>query len=106
MRIPWRYRFLQSLSNFRDWFVAQIIFLALKLLRLIPMETAFGFFERSARWLGPKTGRHKVAMDNLAIAFPEKTLEEREKIASDSWAQIARGDRGIRLPGQDFRPRR
>jgi KDO2-lipid IV(A) lauroyltransferase len=91
MRIPWRYRFLQSLSNFRDWFVAQIIFLALKLLRLIPMETAFGFFERSARWLGPKTGRHKVAMDNLAIAFPEKTLEEREKIASDSWAQIARG---------------
>jgi KDO2-lipid IV(A) lauroyltransferase len=30
-------------------------------------------------------------MANLAIAFPEKSLEEREKIASDSWAQIARG---------------
>jgi KDO2-lipid IV(A) lauroyltransferase len=91
MRIPWRYRFLQSILNFRDWVVAQMIFLSLKLLRLVPMDTAFSLFERSARWLGPKTGRHKVAMDNLAIAFPEKSLEEREKIAIDSWAQIARG---------------
>ena len=91
MRIPLRYRLLQSLLNFRDWSVAQIIFFALKLLRLIPMDTAFRLFERSARWLGPKTSRHKIALDNLAIAFPEKTLEEREKIARDSWAQIARG---------------
>lgn len=91
MRIPLRYRLLQSLINFRDWFVAQTIFLSLKLLRLIPMDTALRFFERSARWLGPKLGRHKVAMANLAIAFPEKSLEEREKIAGDSWAQIARG---------------
>lgn len=91
MRIPWRYRFLQSIRNFRDWVVAQMIFLSLKLLRLVPMDTAFSLFERSACWLGPKTGRHKVAMDNLAIAFPEKSLEEREKIAIDSWAQIARG---------------
>ena len=91
MHIPWRYRFLQSLLNFRDWSVAQIIFLALKLLRLIPMDIALRLFERSARWLGPKTGRHKVALDNLAIAFPEKTPAEREKIAIESWAQIARG---------------
>ena len=91
MHIPWRYRFLQRLLNVRDWFVAQIIFLLLKLLRLIPMDTSIRLFERTARWLGPKLGRHKVAMDNLAIAFPEKSPGEREKIASDSWAQIARG---------------
>jgi KDO2-lipid IV(A) lauroyltransferase len=82
---------LQSLTDFRDWLVAQFIFRALKLLRLIPMETAIRIFERSARWLGPKLSRHKVAMANLALAFPEKSLEEREKIASDSWAQIALG---------------
>lgn len=90
MQIPWRYRFLRSLLNFRDWFMAQIIFLSLKLLRLVPMETAAGFFERLARWLGPKLKRHQVAMDNLAIAFPEKSIEEREQIANDSWAQMAR----------------
>jgi len=91
MPMPWRYRLLQPIRDFRDWLVAQIIFLALNLLRLIPMDTAFRLFERAARWLGPKTGRHRIAMDNLAIAFPEKGLEERERIARDSWAQIARG---------------
>ena len=91
MRIPWRYRFLQSLINFRDWFIAQVIFLSLKLLRLFPMDSAIGVFERFARWLGPKLKRHQVALENLELAFPEKSIEEREKIASDSWAHMARG---------------
>lgn len=86
----WRYRLLQSISNFRDWLVAQVIFLLLKSLRLVPMDTAAKGFERFARWIGPKLKRHQVAMDNLAIAFPEKSLEEREQLASDSWAQMAR----------------
>jgi KDO2-lipid IV(A) lauroyltransferase len=90
MQIPWRYRILQSLIGFRDWFVAQIIFLSLKLLRLIPMETAIKVFEGFARWLGPKLKRNQVAMDNLALAFPEKSIEERKQIANDSWAQMAR----------------
>jgi len=91
MQIPWRYRFLQSLINFRDWFIAQVIFLSLKLLRLVPMDTAIRAFERFARWLGPKLKRHQVALDNLELAFPEKSLKEREKIAIESWAQMARG---------------
>ena len=91
MRIPWRYRFLQSLINFRDWFIAQVIFLSLKLLRLIPMDSAIKTFERFARWLGPKLKRHHVALENLELAFPEKSIEEREKIAIESWAQMARG---------------
>lgn len=90
MRIPWRYRFLQSVINFRDWLTANVIFLSLKALRLIPMDRAIRVFERFARWLGPKLSRHQVAMDNLALAFPEKSIEERERIASDSWAHMAR----------------
>ena len=90
MRISWRYRFLQSVINFRDWLTANVIFLSLKALRLIPMDRAIRVFERFARWLGPKLSRHQVAMDNLELAFPEKSIEEREQIASDSWAQMAR----------------
>ena len=90
MRIPWRYRFLQSVINFRDWLTANVIFLSLKALRLIPMDRAIRVFERFARWLGPKLSRHQVAMDNLELAFPEKSIEERERIASDSWAHMAR----------------
>ncbi|MBT8048997.1 MAG: lipid A biosynthesis lauroyl acyltransferase [Xanthomonadales bacterium] len=86
-----RQRFLQSVFNLRDWLVAQTLFLSLKALRMVPMDTSIRLFERMARWLGPKLGRHRVAMDNLAIAFPEKSTAEREKIALDSWAQMARG---------------
>jgi KDO2-lipid IV(A) lauroyltransferase len=90
MPIPLRYRFLQSVTNFGKWISAQFIFLFLTLLRLIPFKTAVRFFEWFARWLGPKLKRNQVAMDNLEIAFPEKSIEEREQIARDSWAQIAR----------------
>ena len=90
MQLPLRYRFLQFLIGIRDWTVAQLIRLCLWIIRLIPLRYAAGIFERFARWLGPKIWRHKVVMDNLAIAFPEKSIEEREKLASDSWAQMAR----------------
>lgn len=91
MHLPWRYRFLQSLVNVRQWMVAQLVFVSLKILRLVPMDTSARFFERFARWLGPKLKRHQVAMNNLAIAFPEKSIGEREQIAIDSWANMARG---------------
>jgi len=90
MQLPIRYRFLQFLIGVRDWIVAQLIRLSLWIIRLIPLKYAARMFERFARWLGPKIWRHKVVMDNLVIAFPEKSIEEREKLASDSWAQMAR----------------
>ncbi|NNK98762.1 MAG: lipid A biosynthesis lauroyl acyltransferase [Xanthomonadales bacterium] len=90
MKLPLRYRFLQFILAVRDWFSAQFVFLSLKMLRLIPMERAARLFERFARWLGPKIWRHRIVMDNLALAFPEKSLEERQQLASENWAQMAR----------------
>lgn len=90
MQLPLRYRFLQFLIGIRNWIVAKLLGLFLWLIRLIPLKYAASMFERIARWLGPKIWRHKVVMDNLAIAFPEKSIEERQKLASDSWAQMAR----------------
>ncbi len=90
MQLPLRYRFLQFLIGIRNWIVAQLISLALWIIRLIPLKYAAKMFERFARWLGPKIWRHKVVMDNLAIAFPDKSIEERNQLASDNWAQMAR----------------
>lgn len=87
----WRYRFLQSINNARHWLVAQLIYLLFRAMRLLPFEKAARGFERFGRWLGPKLKRHQVALDNLAIAFPEKTPEERERIAIEAWAHLARG---------------
>lgn len=90
MKLPLKYRILQSVLKVRDWIVAQFVFGLLKLIRLIPIKKAGSMFESFARWLGPKIWRHKVVMENLAIAFPEKSLEERKQLASDAWAQMAR----------------
>ena len=69
MQLPLRYRFLLFLTGIRDWFVAKLISLTLWIIRLIPLKYAARMFESFARWLGPKIWRHKVVMDNLAIAF-------------------------------------
>lgn len=90
MKLPLRYRIAQFLIGVRDWIVAKLIALVLWLIRLIPLKYAASMFEKFARWLGPKIWRHKVVMDNLAIAFPEKSIEERNQLASDNWAQMAR----------------
>jgi KDO2-lipid IV(A) lauroyltransferase len=90
MKLPLRYRVAQVLIGIRDWIVAKLISLILWLIRLIPLKYAASMFERFARWLGPKIWRHKVVMENLAIAFPEKSIEERNQLASDNWAQMAR----------------
>ena len=90
MKLPLRYRIAQFLIGIRDWLIASLISLLLWLIRLIPLKYAARMIERFARWLGPKIWRHKVVMDNLAIAFPEKSIEERNQLANDNWAQMAR----------------
>jgi KDO2-lipid IV(A) lauroyltransferase len=90
MQLPLRYRFLQFLIGVRDWIFGLTGFLLLKLVRLIPVKHAARIFEGFSRWLGPKIWRHKVVMENLEIAYPEKSLEERKQLASNSWAQMGR----------------
>lgn len=72
------------------WITGQLAFGALKALRLLPPDRALNFAERVARRFGPWFGRHHVATDNLRRAYPDKTGEEIEAIASDMWANMAR----------------
>lgn len=77
-------------SNARDWVMAQYVLALLFVIRLMPMKTALNVIGRLARFVGPKTSRHKLAMKNLEIAFPEKSIEEREEIAMEMWTNMAR----------------
>lgn len=42
------------------------------------------------RCLGPYMRRHRIALTNLALAFPEKTPQERERVARDMWEHLGR----------------
>lgn len=74
----------------KDWVIAQAIFAVLAVLSRLPADSAISFVDRAARRIGPLTSRHKLALANLARAFPEKSETEREAIARDMWASMAR----------------
>jgi len=61
------------------------------IVRLVPLDKAVSLSARTWRKLAPMgKRRHKRALENLAIAFPEKTPEQREQIALDAWSNLGR----------------
>lgn len=60
------------------------------LVRAMPLDTAVAVSARLWRIVAPWQRRHRRALANLAIAFPEKSPEEREAIALAMWANLGR----------------
>ena len=61
------------------------------IVRLVPLDKAVPLSAATWRKLAPMgKRRHQRALDNLAIAFPEKTPEEREQIALEAWSNLGR----------------
>ena len=83
-------RLLNGVRTANYWLTAQAVFALLAILERLPADGALNFVDRMARRIGPWTGRHGVALDNLRQAYPEKTEEEREAIARDMWGNMAR----------------
>jgi len=84
------YRLTQALKQANYWLTAQVALSVLRLLRLLPTDKALDFADRAARRIGPWFGRHRVALDNLRKAYPEKSETEIQAIASDMWGNMAR----------------
>ncbi|KAB2911504.1 MAG: lysophospholipid acyltransferase family protein [Hyphomicrobiaceae bacterium] len=72
----------------------RIEYLALRaivaLVRMVPIELAANASARAWRFIAPYDRRHKRALENLAIAFPEKSPAEREAIALAMWDNLGR----------------
>jgi Kdo2-lipid IVA lauroyltransferase/acyltransferase len=60
------------------------------LVRAVPLDVAVDVSAKAWRKLAPYDRRHKRALANLAIAFPEKTEAEREAIALGMWENLGR----------------
>lgn len=83
-------RTLRGMKQAEYWIIARLALSVLWLLRLLPPDAALNFADRAARRLGPLVSRHRVALDNLRQAYPEKGEEEIAAIASDMWGNMAR----------------
>lgn len=83
-------RLVLAADHLRQWLIAQLVFLLLTILKLFPADGAIRFMDRAARFIGPKTGRHRLTLTNLRNAFPEKSEAEIEAIAMESWGNMGR----------------
>ena len=81
---------LRLLKQTEYWLTAQFVMGMLGLLRLLPADKALNFTASLARRVGPLLGRHRVAVNNLRNAYPEKTEAEIQEIARDMWGHMAR----------------
>lgn len=86
---------MKPVSRLRDFqFRAEYVLLRLivGLIRLMPLRLATSFSAVSWRWLAPiiNPKRHARALDNLAIAFPEKSMAERRAICFAHWENLGR----------------
>lgn len=79
-----------KLRKFNYWLLARAAMLVISILRRLPADKALNFADRAARRVGPWVGRHRVAIDNLRKAYPEKSDDEIQAIASDMWGNMAR----------------
>jgi KDO2-lipid IV(A) lauroyltransferase len=84
------YRQWRKFRHVEYWLIAQLSFLVLGTIRLLPAKAAINFMDRAARRVGPLTGRHRVAMTNLRHAFPEKSEAQLQQIALGMWGNMAR----------------
>ena len=66
------------------------LLLLIGLVRLMPIDIAASVSGRIWRTVAPHLRRHKRALGNLAIAYPEKTCAEREAIARAMWENLGR----------------
>lgn len=83
-------RKLKPLLTAVDWIVGQISFGLMKLLRLVPADTASDICGGFLRRVGPLIPAHKTGQKNLAAAFPEKSAAEREAILDGVWDNLGR----------------
>ncbi|WP_336294808.1 lipid A biosynthesis lauroyl acyltransferase [Bartonella sp. CB169] len=61
---------------------------SLFVLKYFPTHIGLSCFSWLAKTLGPLTHRHKVALDNLGAAYPEKEEEELQAIAIEMWENV------------------
>ncbi|BCM20207.1 lipid A biosynthesis lauroyl acyltransferase [Mesorhizobium sp. J8] len=89
-RRDFMFRYGRRLRQMEHWLVAKLAIVLLSLLRLLPPDSALNFADRAARRVGPLVGRHRVAVNNLRLAYPQKSDAEIEAIARDMWGNMAR----------------
>jgi len=83
-------RFRYRLWLFADHLFGLLVRAAFALLRLLGPDLGPRIGACIARNLGPLTGAHRIARENIAAAFPGKSAAERAAILREAWDNLGR----------------
>ncbi len=72
------------------WVQAQLLLGLFAAFRFVPVKYASEITAGIVRNLGPLLPRHRTGLKNLELAFPEKTIAERQRIMTGMWDNLAR----------------
>src|SRR5215468_1229709 len=78
------------LQNARYWLEYLLLRLVVGLVRAAPIDVGVNVSGKIWRLLAPYDRRHTRSLQNLAIAFPEKSPQERAHIALEMWENLGR----------------
>ena len=78
---------LRDLQHRAEYILIRIVF---ALFRSFPLDFAVGLSAWALRIAGPWTRQHRRTLANLAIAFPDKSEDERRRIAIAMWEHMGR----------------
>jgi KDO2-lipid IV(A) lauroyltransferase len=63
---------------------------AAALFRLLPIDVAASVGASLTAWIAPWTSHHRRALENLAVAFPDWSAAERQRVAAAMWRNTGR----------------
>jgi KDO2-lipid IV(A) lauroyltransferase len=81
---------MSRLADARNLFEYVVFRLFAALIQALPLEVASRWLGLGWRAIAPRLRRHRRALDNLALALPETSAAERERIARDMWENLGR----------------
>ncbi|MFD0917774.1 lipid A biosynthesis lauroyl acyltransferase [Pseudahrensia aquimaris] len=90
IRNPAVERIALKLKSAWDWTVAKLVGLFIHLVKKLPPEKSTDMAERAGRLLAPILPRTRMARENMAAAFPEKSPEEIAALTKEMWGYVAR----------------
>lgn len=74
--------------RFGRWALGEVALLLIRPLRWTDPDGLATFFSWCAQKIGPHLREHRIARDNIANAFPEKSADEVDAILRESWANL------------------
>lgn len=77
-------------KKLRDFAAAKALFAILRVLRRLPADRGLRIADALSRAIGPWTPRHRLAIENLRLAYPDKDMAWIEATARANWGQMGR----------------